>query len=125
MLLRLPAFAAMATGALAHHISGVEHQDYARSAGLPSRCSLPQWTVQNFSIAYSDDTYTPGNSTFTLTDAVANRTETLKIPVVFNVNGHLDSTPGNPDLRVIVSLTIETAEIELNQTLTCAGDATK
>ncbi|KAH8893199.1 hypothetical protein GQ53DRAFT_763540 [Thozetella sp. PMI_491] len=85
-------------------------------------CQTPIWTVKDLKIAYSSDTYTPGNATFSITSSLTNKTETLRCEVPFNYFGHISGTPENINLSISLQFNIDTATISLNQTWACGNE---
>ncbi|KAK3311890.1 hypothetical protein B0H66DRAFT_102025 [Apodospora peruviana] len=82
-------------------------------------CKVPNWTVQNISVTYSNDTYTPGSATFNVTNSVTSQVETITCPLSFNTLCRLDSTPLDPTLGLYFQVNLGGGVISFNQTWTC------
>ncbi|KAK3389388.1 hypothetical protein B0H63DRAFT_98316 [Podospora didyma] len=86
-------------------------------APIPASCPpLPSWKIHNLTVTYSDESYTPGNATFTLTESVSNSSEALGCEVSFNYRGAIQGTPAHPGLNILLLFGIDTAFVTVNQT---------
>jgi len=83
-------------------------------------CLLPSWTISGLQIHYSDDSFVPGNVTFSLTSSLTNTTEDIKCEVPFNYACRMNGTPKNKDLNLQLQFVPDTALAILNQTWVCA-----
>jgi len=83
------------------------------------RCVIPTWTIRNLSVTYSDDSFVPGNTTFTLVHSLTNRSEILTAEVPFNFRGQVNGTKDNQDLKITLQFRPGFAHLDLKQNWTC------
>jgi hypothetical protein len=91
-----------------------------RSISEKLACLLPNWTISNLTVSYSDDSFVPGNTTFSLWSSLSNTTEDIKCEVPFNYACRLNGTPKNKDLNLQLQFGPDSAIAILNQTWVCA-----
>ena len=84
-------------------------------------CLLPSWVISDLKVHYSDDSFVPGNATFTLFSSIANATEDVTCEVPFNYICRMPKgTPGNKDINLEIIFGPDSAEAQLNQSWVCA-----
>jgi len=87
-------------------------------------CPFPAWFVESITATYSDDTYTPGLATFSLTHVLTNAKETVQCPLQFNSVCRLDSgTALDPALQIHFQVNMDIGWVTFNKTWECPGQS--
>jgi hypothetical protein len=84
-----------------------------------AECPVPNWAVDAINVTYSDDTDTPGNAAFVLSNSLTNNTEALTCPLTFNTLCQILGTFNDETLQILLQVNIDVAFITLNQSWTC------
>ncbi|KAK0634243.1 hypothetical protein B0T17DRAFT_611287 [Bombardia bombarda] len=93
---------------------------FARPTELSSdKCAVPSWAVSSVNVTYSSDTYTPGTTSFKITNSLTHQAESLSCALEFNTLCQVAGTPLDDTLRIVFWINMDYAFVTFNKTWTC------